>query len=106
MLCGGFSLKDTSSAIFANVRVWKYPVLLTTMEMIWTWSLFFLLCLSIALSGSYMLCIFVMVSRVLLSVEYLHSLSHRHLLPLYVVSSTSCSCVFLVYPMALMMYGL
>ncbi len=68
---------------------------------------FFLSCLIMAcLSGSYMLCMCVMVSRVLLSVEYLHPMSCRHLFPLYVVSSTNCPCVFLVYPMALMMYGL
>ena len=68
---------------------------------------FFLLCLSIAcLSGSYMLCICWMVSRVLLSVYYLHSMCCRHLLPLYVVSSTGCPCVFLVYLITLMMFGL
>jgi hypothetical protein len=44
---------------------------------------FFLLYLIMAcLSGSYMLCMLVMVSIVLLSVEYLHSTSCRHLLPL------------------------
>ena len=67
----------------------------------------FLLCLIMAcLSGSYMLCMLVMVSKVLLSVEYLHSTSCRYLLPLYVVSSTSCPWVFLVFPMDLMMSGL
>jgi hypothetical protein len=41
MLCGGFSLlKDTSCAISANVRVCRLPVLLITMGMIWSWSLF------------------------------------------------------------------
>ena len=41
---------------------------------------FFLLCLVMAcLSGSYMLCMLVMGSRVLLSVEYLHSMICRHL---------------------------
>ncbi len=34
MLFGGFSLKDTSCAIFANVLVWKLHVLLITMGMI------------------------------------------------------------------------
>ena len=53
-----------------------------------------------------MLFMLVMVSRVLLYVEYLYSMRCRHLLPLYVVSSTSCSCVFLVYHMTLMMSGL
>jgi hypothetical protein len=31
---------------------------------------------------------------VLLSVEYLHYMSYKLLLPLYVVSSTSCPCEF------------
>ena len=67
----------------------------------------FLLCLIMAcFNGSYMLCMLVIVSRVLLYVEYLHYMSCRHLLPLYVVSSTNCPLVFLVYPMALMMSGL
>ena len=34
MLPGGFSFKDTSLAISANVRVWKLTVLLITMGMI------------------------------------------------------------------------
>ena len=38
---GGFSLKGTSCAISARVRVWKLHVLLITMGMIWTWSVFF-----------------------------------------------------------------
>ena len=46
-----------------------------------------------------------MVSIVLVSREYLHSMNCRHLLPLYVVSSTISSCEFLLYPMALMMSG-
>ena len=47
-----------------------------------------------------------MVSNVLLSVEYLHSMSCRFLLPLYVVSSSRCPYEFFLYPMALMMSGL
>ena len=47
-----------------------------------------------------------MMFIVLMSVEYLHSMSCRHLLPLYVVSSTSCPWEFLLYAMALMMSGL
>jgi hypothetical protein len=67
---------------------------------------FFLLCLIMAyLRGSYMLCMLVMVAIVLVPVEYLHSMSCRHLLPLYVASSTSCPCVVLVYSIALMVYG-
>ena len=68
---------------------------------------FLMLCLFMAcMSGSYMLCILLMVSNVLLSVEYLHSLSCRHLLPLYVVYSTSCPCEFLLYHIDMMMFGL
>ena len=90
MLSSGFSFKDISRAFSANVRVWKLPVLRITMGIIWIMSLFFLLCLIMAcLSGSYMLRMLVMVSRVLVSMVYLQSMSCRHLLPLCVVSSTS-----------------
>ena len=58
------------------------------------------------LSGLYMLCMLVMVSRVLVSVEYSHSMSCRHLFPLYGMSPTSFPWVFRVSPMALMMSGL
>ena len=34
---GGFSLKDTSWAISARVRVYKLHILLITIDMIWTW---------------------------------------------------------------------
>ena len=47
-----------------------------------------------------------MVSRVLISVEYLHSLSCRHLLHLYVASSTRVPLEFSLYPIALMISGL
>jgi len=47
-----------------------------------------------------------MDSSVLQSVEYLHSMSCRRLLPLYVVYSTRCPCEFHMYPLALMMPGL
>ena len=51
---------------------------------------FFFSCFIMAcLNCSYMLCMLFMVSKVLLSVEYLHSMSCRHLLPLYEGSSTS-----------------
>ena len=44
---------------------------------------FFMLCLIMAcLSGSNMLCVLVMVSRVSVSVDFLHSMSCRHILPL------------------------
>ena len=41
MLSGGFSLKDTSLSISANVRVCKLRALLITIGIIWTWSFFF-----------------------------------------------------------------
>ena len=50
-----------------------------------------------------MLCMWFMMSNVLLSMECFHSMSWRHLLPLYAVSSTSFPLEFLLYPMALMM---
>ena len=45
----------------------------------------------------------VMVSRVLVFGEYVHSMSCRNLRLLYVMSSTSYPLVFLVYPMAALM---
>jgi hypothetical protein len=39
-LSSRISLKGTSCAISAMVRVWKLHVLLVTMGRIWTWSLF------------------------------------------------------------------
>ena len=53
-----------------------------------------------------MVCMLLMVSIILLSAEYLHSMSCKHLLPLYVVSFTSCPYEFFMYPMALIMSGL
>ena len=50
-----------------------------------------------------MLCMLFMVSKVLLSVKYLHSMICRHFLPLFVVFLSSCPRDFLLYPMALMM---
>ncbi len=89
------------------VFVWKLPVLLITIGMICTCNLFFLLCLIMAhLSGSYMLCMLVIVSSMLESVENLHYMSCRHLLPLYVGSSTSWPLSHLWYPIALIMSSL
>ena len=53
-----------------------------------------------------MVLILSIISSVLLSLEYLHSMSCKLLLPLYVVSSTRRPCEFLMYPMALMMSSL
>jgi hypothetical protein len=58
------------------------------------------------LSGSYMLCMLFMLSSVMFLLEYLRSMSCRNLLSLYVVSTTSYPREFLLYPMALMVYGL
>jgi hypothetical protein len=48
-----------------------------------------------------MLCMLFMLSGVLIPVEYLHSMSYKHLLTLYVVSSMKWPREFLLYPMAL-----
>ena len=53
-----------------------------------------------------MACMLFTVSNMLSSVEYLHSMSCRHRLSLYVLSSTKCPRGFRLYPMALMIYGL
>ena len=91
--------------ISARARVWSLPSLLTTMGMIWTWSRV-LLCLMIAcLRGSYMLFMLLMVSSVLLYVEYLHSMLCMHILPLYERSAASCPWEFLIYFIALTMPG-
>jgi hypothetical protein len=59
------------------------------------------------LSGSYIVwMLFIMFFNMFLSVEYLHSMSWRHLPPLYMMSSTTIPCGFIMYPIALMMYGL
>ena len=58
------------------------------------------------LKGSYILFMLLMVSSVLMSVVYLHSIICRHLLPLYEVSSASCPWEFLMYPIVLMMSSL
>jgi hypothetical protein len=50
-----------------------------------------------------MLFMLLMVSSVLLFVEYLPSMICRYLLYLYEVSSTSCPWEFLMYPIALIM---
>ncbi len=51
---------------------------------------FFLCFRMVCLNGLYMLCMLFIVSNVLLLVHYLHFISCRNLLPLYVVSSTIC----------------
>ena len=53
-----------------------------------------------------MLCMLPIVSRILQSVEYLDSSSCRHLLPLYVLSFTSCPLALRLHPMAPMMSDL
>ena len=72
---GRFSLNDTSWTIFASVRVWKFPVLLIAIGITSTCRRQ-LLCSCIAcLSGAYIVCMCSMISDMLLSVEYLHSMS-------------------------------
>ena len=85
--------------------MWKLPVLRMTIVMICTCSHPLLCCSMACLRGSYMVWMLFIVSNVLLSVEYLHSMSCKLLLPLYEVSSTRRPCEFLMYPMALIMSG-
>jgi hypothetical protein len=49
---GGFSLNDTIWAISAKVRVWKLPIMLTTIGMISTCSRLLVCCRIACLSGS------------------------------------------------------
>ena len=71
----GFSLmNEVSCTIYVRVRVWKLPVLRMTIGIMWTCS-FLLLCLiGACFSGSYMMYMLLIVSSMLLSVEYLHSI--------------------------------
>ena len=102
----GLSLNDTSWAISANVRVWKFPVLLITIGISCTCSRPLLCSCMACLSGEYIVCIWSVISEVLLFVEYLHYISLRHLRPLYVGPATRAPREFMLYPMALMMSGL
>ncbi len=68
-------LNDTSWKISSIVRVWKLYVLLITIAITSTCSRP-LLCYSIScLGGAYIVCMLSMTSVMLLSVEYLHSMS-------------------------------
>ncbi len=102
----GFSLKKMSCAVFVRSRLWKFPVQLRTIRIMWTCSLLLLCLVRASFSGSHLLCMVMIVSRILQSMEYLHSIRCRHLLHLYVLSSTSCRLAFCLYHMALMMSGL
>ena len=99
-------MDDTNWAISANVRVWKLHVLIITIGITSTCSRP-LSCSCIAcLRGAYIVCMWSMISNMLLSVEYLHYMSWRHLRPLYVVSTTRAPRWFMLYPMTLMMSDL
>ncbi len=86
---GGSSSKDTSCTISTRVFTFYVPVLLMTIGIIlmsacivpWVWRA--------CLRSSYMLWIWSMMSMMLPSVEYLHSMSCSCLLPLYVWSILS-----------------
>ena len=52
------------------------------------------------------MCMWSTISDMLMSVDYLYSISWRHLRPPYVVSATKAPREFMMYPMALMMSGL
>ncbi len=72
---GGFSSKDTSWANSAIVLVWKLHVLFITIGITSTCSRSLLCCSTVCLSGAYTACMVSMASVMLLSVEYLHSMS-------------------------------
>jgi len=102
----GFSLNEMRCAIYAKVRVWNLPVLLMTIGIIITGSLLLICLVRTCFNGSYMLCVLLTVSRVFKSVDFLHSISCRHLLSLYVLCSIRCPLAFRLYHMDLMMSGL
>ena len=88
---GELSLNDIRWTIFARVRVWKFYVLPITIGMICICSLRVCVFMMACLRCSYMVCMSFMMSSALLLVEYLlQSMSCRHHLLLYVVSSTRC----------------
>ncbi len=71
---GGFPFDDTSWAVSAIVRVWKLHVLLITIGFMYTCSRLLLCCSIACLCGSYIVCMLSIMSIVLLSVGYLHSM--------------------------------
>jgi hypothetical protein len=73
-MSGGFSLNDTSWAISANVRVWKFLVLLITIGITSTCSRPLIFSCIVCMSGAYIVCVWSMISDMLVSVEYLHSI--------------------------------
>ena len=73
-MSGGFDLNDTSWAISAIVRVWKLPVLLITIGITSRCSRPLLCCNIAYLSGAHVVYMLSMMSDVLPSVEYLHSM--------------------------------
>ena len=105
-MSGGFSLNDTSWVISAIVRVCKLHVMLITIGITSICSRPFLCSCIACLSGVCIMYMWSMISDMLLSVEYLHSMSLRLLRPLYAVSTTRAPREFMMYPMALMMSGL
>ena len=72
---GGSSSRDTSCAISAKVLTLKVPVLLMTIGMILMSACSVPCVCSACLSGSYMVYMWSMMSVMLPSVEYLHSMS-------------------------------
>ena len=103
---GGSSSSDMSCAISASVLTLNVPVLLITMGMILISALRVLCVCRACFSGSYIVYMWSMMSVMLPSVEYLHSISCSCLLPLYVGSSLSFPSGPIVYPIARMMSGL
>ena len=79
---GGSSLKDTSCAISARVLTLKVPVLMMTIGIILMSVLRVPYVCSACFSGSYMVWMWSIMSVMLPSVEYLHSMSWSCLRPL------------------------
>ena len=86
---GGSSEWETSCAISARVLKLNVPVLLITIGIIFMSALIVPCVWSASLCGSYIMWMCSMMSSMLPSVEYLHSISWSCLLPLYVWSIVS-----------------
>ena len=88
---------------FLPVFVWKFPVLLITIGITSTCSRPLLCSCMACLSGAYIVWICSMISKVLMFVEYVHSINCRHFRPLYVGSASRAPREFTMYPNALIM---
>ena len=103
---GGSSSKETSCAISARVFTLNVPVLLMSIGIILLSACCVPWLSRACFKGSYMVYIWSMISVMLPSVEYLHSMSCSCLRPLYEGSSLSVPFGPIMYPIARMMSGL